>query len=378
MEQKARLARAGYIGFSLNGLCAISSGIIVNILQEKYGFNFSTAGTMLSAMSIGNMAASFAAGILPVKIGTRNTALLLCSGFFFGYLAMAFFGSTGILIAAFLLAGIAKGGTINNTTVMVGNNVADRARGLSLMHAGYATGAMLCPFLIAALARVNTTLPMVGLAGMGLILWLNFLTAGLPSRSAEKAAAEKTDFSFLKSPLFWLLTALIFCQNAAETAVNGWLVTYYKTTGLLSGTLSTYTVTIMWGATLLARLLIVFVFKFSDTFKALAYMGVGCTAMYLGLVMAGHPIVAIVMLFLFAASLAGVNPMGISGVGKMLSPASVGVLIPVAGLGQVVMPWIIGVAADRISLQTAMALNLIPCVGIFVLSLIIRMTQKTQ
>jgi hypothetical protein len=33
-------------------------------------------------MSIGNMAASFASGILPIKIGTRNTVLILCSGYY--------------------------------------------------------------------------------------------------------------------------------------------------------------------------------------------------------------------------------------------------------------------------------------------------------
>jgi fucose permease len=52
----------------------------------------------------------------------------------------------------------------------------------------------------------------------------------------------------------WLLTALIFCQNGAETSVTGWLVTYYKNQEILSDVLSTYTVTIMWSATLIARM----------------------------------------------------------------------------------------------------------------------------
>lgn len=378
MDRSAKLERTGHIAFFFSGLCAISSGIIVNILQEKYGFNYSTAGTLLSLMSIGNMAAAFAAGMLPGKIGTRNTAAILCCGYTVGYLLMALFGAPGILMAAFLLVGIAKGGTINNCTVLVGNNTKDRAKGLSLMHACYATGAMLCPFAINALRGIHADLPMIGIAAAGLLLWLTFMTAGLPNQAAEKGAAEKTDLSFLKSSHFWMLTALIFCQNGAENAVNGWLVTYYKSTGLLSGVLSTYTVTIMWGATLVARLLIVFVFPIRDTFKFLASMGITCTVMYLGLILAGHPVIAVIMLALFALSMAGVNPVGMAGVGKMMNATSVGILLPISSLGAIVMPWIIGLAADQLGMQAAMALNLIPCLGIFVLSFLLRIREKKQ
>ena len=75
-----RWRNTGYITFFLSGICAISSGIIVSILQGKYEFDYGMTGTMLGLMSIGNMAASFAAGILPQKIGVKNTVLLLSDG----------------------------------------------------------------------------------------------------------------------------------------------------------------------------------------------------------------------------------------------------------------------------------------------------------
>ena len=73
-----RWRNTGFFTFFLSGICAISSGIIVSILQGKYEFDYGMTGTMLGLMSIGNMAASFAAGILPQKIGVKNTVLLLC------------------------------------------------------------------------------------------------------------------------------------------------------------------------------------------------------------------------------------------------------------------------------------------------------------
>ena len=378
MQQNKRLATAGYLTFFLSGICAISSGVIVSLLQDRYGLSFGLTGTLLSVMSMGNMASSFASGLLPGRIGFKKTAAILCSGYCLGYLLMTSSGLAAVLLAAFLLVGIAKGCTVNLCTVLVGSNTPDRSKGLSLMHACYAGGAMLCPFFIALLLRVNGALPMAGLAAVGALLWLGLMAAGLPGRKKDQKAGEKADFSFLRTSFFWLVTALIFCQNAAETAVTGWLVTYYRSTGILSGTLSAYTVTIMWGATLMGRLLIAFVLKIRDTFRALAVMGIGCTVCYLGLVLADQPLLAAAVLFLFAFSMAGVNPMGTAGIGKMMNETSVGVLLPVASLGQIVMPWIIGVSADRIGLRTAMGLNLVPCLGIFVLSVGIRRRTKRE
>ena len=178
----------------LSGLCSISSGIIVSLLQEKYGFSYSFSGILLSIMSIGNMAACFVSGILPEKIGQKKSVAVLCSGYFSGYLLMAFFGSPGILAAAFLLTGIAKGSAINNCTVLVGNNSVNRTKALSLMHACYATGAMVCPFVITAFMYVNRNLPMSGIAFCGLLMWLVFMTAGLSKKASDSSKKGESDF----------------------------------------------------------------------------------------------------------------------------------------------------------------------------------------
>ncbi len=376
-ERSVRLRNTGYLAFFLSGICAISSGIIVSILQEKYGFSYGVTGTMLSLMSIGNMAASFASGILPSKIGARNTVLILCSGYFLGYLLMAFVGVVGIVMAAFLMVGLAKGCAINNCTVLVGDNSSDRTKGMSIMHACYACGALLCPFLAAAFLHVNDALPMIGVAVAGFFMWMVFLSAKLPGRkTGVDGKKDKPSFAFLRERRFWIITGLLFCQNAAETSVTGWLVTYYKDMKILSGAFSTYTVTVMWGATLIARLLIAFVFPIKNTFKALAVMGAGCTILYSGLVFMQQPVGAVLMLFAFAFAMAGVNPVAVAGAGKEMNATSLGVMLPVAGIGAIVMPWLIGIVADMAGLKAGMFCNLVPCIGIFVLALV--MTKEQQ
>lgn len=373
MERAKRLQLTGHTAFFLSGVCAISSGVIVSILQEIYGFSYSVTGTLLACMNIGNMLASFASGILPAKIGTRKTVAILCIGYFLGYILMTLSGVVAILMAAFAIVGLAKGCTINNCTVLVGNNSKDRTKGMNIMHACYACGALLCPFLISLMAMGGQKLPMIAIAVVGLCLWLVFMSAGLPGKAEKGEAKEKAklNLDFLKSKEFWLITGLLFCQNAAETSVTGWLVTYYKGQGILSGALSTYTVTIMWGATLIARLLIAFVFPIKNTFKALSVMGGGCILLYGIMMFTEHPIGAVCMLFGFAFSMAGVNPVAVAGTGKMMSAESMGVMLPMAGLGAILMPWIIGFVAEYVSLQAGMVCNLVPCAGIMVLSMII-------
>ena len=378
MEQSKKLRRTGFNVFFLSGICAISSGVAVSILQEKYGFSYGITGMLLSLMSVGNMAAAFLSGVLPSKIGMRNTALVLCAGYFIGYLLMSASGAVGILMAAFLMVGLAKGCALNTCTVLVGSNSPDRTRGMSIMHACYACGALICPFLISYMIERNQNLPLTGIATCGLFLWAVLLFDGLPGRPEQQENGRKQQMAFLKSRKFWLITALIFCQNAAETSVTGWLVTYYNNQQILSGSLSTYTVTIMWGATLIARLLIAFVFPVKNTFRALTVMGLGCTVLYCAMMFSSGAVGAVVMLFSFAFSMAGVNPVAVAGTGRIMSSESMGVMLPVAGMGAIIMPWLIGLVADSVSLQAGMLLNLLPCAGIMLLSIAIQRMEERE
>ena len=171
-EQKTRLRNAGFVTFFFSGICAISSGVVVSLLQEQYGFAYGMTGTLLSLMSIGNLLAGFLTGVLPGVLGLKPSILLLTIGYTVGYGIMGFTGAEVLLAAAFFLVGVAKGSAMNACTILVSDNSADRTRGMNLMHSCYACGALLCPFLIAAAARVSTALAVFLLAALGVVLHL--------------------------------------------------------------------------------------------------------------------------------------------------------------------------------------------------------------
>ena len=373
MEQKnPRLRNVGFITFFFSGICAISSGVVVSLLQEQYGFAYGMTGTLLSLMSIGNLLAGFLIAMLPGRLGMKPSILLLTIGYAVGYSLMGLTGAMAVLALAFFLVGIAKGSVMNTCTILVSDNSANRTRGMNLMHSCYACGALLCPFLIAAAARVSTALAVFLLAVLGLMLWLVYGFTPLGGGSQKTARTKEViDWSFLHAPRFWLLTGLLFCQNAAEQSVTGWMVTYFKGSGIIAGSLAAYTVTVMWGATLVARLLIAFVFPFKNPRKAMVGMSVLCTFFYVLLVRADTQGMAIVLLFAFAFSMAGLNPTAVASAGRMTSVTSMGIMLPAASSGAILMPWIIGIVAEKAGLAAGMASNIVPCVGLVVFAILV-------
>ncbi len=371
MKQKKTAQRnAGFITFFLSGICAISSSVVVSLLKEQHGFAYGMTGTLLSLMSIGNLISGFVTGVLPGKIGTKKTVMLLSTGYGIGYLCMGLTGWMAVLSMAFFLVGVAKGCCINTCTILVGDNSEDRTKGMNMMHSCYAFGALLCPFLIMAAAAAGVLVPMFALAVCGGAVWVVFFVTPMEDRGQSQK--QKTDWSFMKNRKFWLLTGLLFCQNAAEISVNGWMVTYFKGSGIITGALSTYTVTVMWTATLAARLLIAFVVPIKNAYSAMIKMGIGCIVFYLGLMLAGNQVTAILLLFAFAFSMAGMNPTAVSCAGRMTNAASLGVMLPAASAGAILMPWIAGVISEHAGLSVGMTSNILPCIGLLVFSVLVK------
>ena len=199
MEQRnTRLRNAGFVTFFFSGICTISSGVVVSLLQEEYGFAYGMTGTLLSLLSIGNLLAGLLAGALVGKMGMKPSVLLLTIGYAVGYGLMGLTGLPILLALAFFIVGIAKGSVINTCTILVSDNSASRTRGMNLMHSCYACGALLCPFLIAAAAKVSTELAVFLLAALGLVLWLVYAFTPL---GGGKAKSEEEIFANIRGAL---------------------------------------------------------------------------------------------------------------------------------------------------------------------------------
>ena len=96
-QQSARLRNTGFLTFFFSGICAISAGVVVSLLQERYGFAYGMTGTLLSLMSVGNLLAGLLIGMLPSVLGMKPSVLLLTIGYAVGYGIMGLTGAVAVL-----------------------------------------------------------------------------------------------------------------------------------------------------------------------------------------------------------------------------------------------------------------------------------------
>ena len=65
------------------------------------------------------------------------------------------------------------------------------------------------------------------------------------------------------------------------------------------------------------------------------------------------------------------SPTAVASAGRMTSVTSMGIMLPVASSGAILMPWIIGIIAEKVSLAAGMASNIVPCVGLVVFTILV-------
>ncbi|MFR9068332.1 MAG: hypothetical protein ACLVJH_17170 [Faecalibacterium prausnitzii] len=242
---------------------------------------------------------------------------------------------------------------------------------MNLMHSCYACGALLCPFLIAAAARVSTELAVFLLAAVGLVLWLVYVfTAGC---AAAKCSIEKEaiDWSSALCPLLAADRSAVLPERrrAERQRLDGDLLQGQRHHCGHAGGLHRHCDVGRYAGGTVAHRLCVPLKKSPQghggheraVHRVLCAAGHGAHA--------GHP--AIALLFAFAISMSGLNPTAVASAGRMTSVTSMGIMLPVASSGAILMPWVIGMVAERAGLAAGMASNIVPCVGLVVFTLLV-------
>ena len=361
-----------FYAFFCSGILSLTMGSVMPDLKAAYHLSDATSGLLLSAHSAGNLIAGFVSGMVPLWLGQRRSIMLLRAMAFLGYFMLTLFGLPAWLMLAFLLIGFGRGSVTNFDNRMVNQLSGGSPAAANLLHGSFAVGAIIAPLVFLGLRNAISWQAGLGFViGCGFVCVFAFSRMRLKQDSLDRHDKGNTTWVFLKNPSFLILCGMMFCYLCSEYAINGWLVTYFKDRGIIAGTLAAYTVTVMWGATLVGRLLIAFVFPLKKPRKAMVGMSVLCTVFYVLLVMAHTQGAAIALLFAFAISMSGLNPTAVASAGRMTSVTSMGIMLPVASSGAILMPWVIGMVAERAGLAAGMASNIVPCVGLVAFTILV-------
>ena len=154
--------------------------------------------------------------------------------------------------------------------------------------------------------------------------------------------------SFWKEPMFFLCTATLFFYLCVEQGVIGWLVTYFKDTGLLNASLSQVMASVQWVMILAGRLTTANLSTRLDKTKLLRVMGVGLILFFVVLITGRTTPQIVIGIMGFGYSMAGIYPTTVSFAGKLIQkyPLSWSFMLTMASFGSILMPSVIGRIAE--------------------------------
>ncbi len=336
-----------YYIFLCSGAMTTLLGAILPAMQAEYGMSYALRGYVLSSHQIGNFFAVFLAGFIPYAIGRKKSTLLLGSLIVLGLLLMTVTANPFLLIVAFAFTGMGRGTLSNITNVVVSENTGNKTAGLNLLHASFAIGAFISPFVAVFATRIEWRIAAWIFA---LFMFSALILIGRSTLSSTPMGKKKdsAEIPFQKSFSFWLNTFIMFFYLAGEASLTGWLVTYFNDTGLMSTSLSQTMQSVLWIMILLGRLCCASISSRMNKNLLILIMGIMMTFCFIFMISADTTVMIVVGLLGLGFFMSGIYPTTLSTMDSRYNNSTVatGTCIATATVGGILMPIIIGQVAE--------------------------------
>ena len=360
-----------YLLFLTSGTVGNLFGAILPDLQKAYNLSYEFRGLLLSAHQTGNLIALFISGLVTALLGRKNSTILLASGTCIGLIIMTQTGIHSLLLLAFILTGIARGGIANTSSVTISENAKNTSSALNLLHACFAIGAFSSPLLVVFTSSKNWKITPIALSILVVLVLIAVSFSNLSNKREKLVKEEKVPF--ISDPNFILVTSILFFYLSAEASIMGWMVTFFYEEQILTETLAKSSQTYFWIMIMVGRMLCAIISpKMKNKNILCAIMAFGTFFSFIGLMLSTNPIVSIIMVFCLGLFCSGMFPTVMSTMkGKYLKSTSIsGVCLTLATLGALSWPIIMGFAAGKSNITVAMATILIPLVLMSILVLV--------
>ena len=376
--RKKKQLLCSYGVFIMNGMLALSIGSLLPFIRDERGLDYAFCGMIVSLHSVGNLVASFAAGMLPIAIGKKKSILFFNAFFAFSYLLIIMGGNKWLLALAFFLTGLARGATSNfcNTSI---NSLAPGSAGLiNGLHAMFSVGAFTFPILLTVLTNTkaeNWIIAAYFMLAMGILSWILYFMHPIDQDKVEKKENGDTNLGFLKEPLFYICVFTLFFYLCAEQGVIGWMITYFKDTNLLPESMSQITASVLWVMILAGRLLTAWLSSKHKKENLLLVMGIGLVGFFFLLLFSRSTPLILLGIMGFGFSMAGIYPTTVSFTGQIIEkyPMAWSYILTLASFGSIIMPSIIGKIAETAGIYYGMS----SIVAVVIIDLIFILTLFT-
>ena len=376
------ILRCCFFVFAINGLSALIIGSLLPLISAEYGLSNTVSGALISAHQAGNLAAGFLAGILPFYIGRKKALRFLFSFVIVGFTIVALTGNPVWLLIGFLFTGISRGSVSNFNNAIVNEISGGKASALNFLHSIFAIGALSAPFLVILSTHFagdeGWRIAAMTIAGLMAISILLFSRARI-NDVAKSDRKEKLSYKFLKNKRLWINIGILFFYLCAEATVNGWVVSYFIYSGIMSRQYAQTLASLLWLVILLGRLSIVFIGDKIEKKWILLLAASGTAVFYVMLLLTGNITIITIAIASLGFSMAGIYPTVVANLSKTIKdyPQSLGVLLLMGGVGAITMPIITGALSDWFGIFAGMSAVIVAIVLMLVFVVLELVKAKT-
>lgn len=367
-----------YYVFLCSGAMSTLLGAMLPAMQAEYSMSYALRGYVLSSHQIGNFFAVFLSGFIPYAIGRKKSTLILGSLIVLGLLLMTATGNPFILIVAFAFTGMGRGTLSNITNVVVSENTGNKAAGLNILHASFAIGAFISPFVAVFATAIEWRIAAWIFAFL-MLTALIFVGGSTLSNTPMKKVKTSSEIPFQKSFSFWLNTFIMFFYLAGEASLTGWLVTYFNDTGLMSTSLSQSMQSFLWVMILLGRLCCASLSSKMDKSVLILAMGAMMTLCFVLMISAQSTALVVIGLLGLGFFMSGIYPTTLSTMDSRYNSSTVatGTCIATATVGGILMPIIIGEVAEVSGIRGGVA-TISVALAIMVILMVIKLIRSRR
>jgi fucose permease len=343
------------------GIVLTTLGAVLPSTIERFGIDKAAAGSLLLFMTFGIVIGSVLFGPIVDRNGYKGMLVAATALVVVGLEGIAFAPSMTWLRVVVIVIGFA-GGIINGGTNALVADISSEGRtaALSQLAVFFGIGAVGLPFALGSLLSVFTYSTVIASIG-ALVLVPLVITAAttFPAPKQPQGLPLTAATKLLRDPILLLMGLMLFLESGMELSIGGWTATFFKEELLVPDQRAVLYLSLYWLGMTLARLGVGTALRHVAPIRVImsclpiAFIGA------LLLIMTRTPSLAALGVFLLGVGFSSTFPVILSFVADRyarLSGTAFGIVIVMALMGGMLMPYATGVLGASFGLRSSLVI----------------------
>lgn len=348
-------------GMLIFGIVMAVLGSVLPSVILKFGIGPADAGSLFVLLSLGMLAGSLVFGPLVDRFGYK-ALLVICAGVIVaGFQGIAFAPGMDLLRLALFFTGFA-GGAINGGTNALVSDISEGKRGsrLTLLGVFFGAGAFGVPLLLGSmLDHFSYETLISGVGAMIILPFLLFMLLRFPNPKHAQGFPLTEGFALAKDRTLLLFGLVLVLQSGLEMSMGGWSATFFVDELAVDPNRAVLFLSLFWFSLMMARAVLGYLLL---KIPAATVLRVSFLISFSGsaiMLLSGSTTAGVIGMMLAGIGFAAVFPVILAFVGDLyarLSGTAFSVVLAMALIGGMLVPWTIGIIAEGHGLRNGLLL----------------------